>query len=77
VRGEWPNQCPALSELTLALADRDSNGRFDHVEVIADPYVAGSYAEGAYTVTLPLTATMLARLRPEFRTNFEPQPPVQ
>jgi hypothetical protein len=77
VRGEWPNQCPALSELTLALFDRDSNGRFDHVEVIADPYVAGSYAEGAYTITLPLTATMLARLRPEFRTSFEPQPPVQ
>lgn len=77
VRGEWPNQCPALSELTLALSDRNGNGRFDHVAMIADAYVAGSYAEGAYEVTLPLTTSMLARLRPEYRTSFEPQPPVQ
>jgi hypothetical protein len=66
-----------VSELTLALGDRDSNGRFDHVEVIADPYVAGAYAEGAYEIALPLTATMLTRLRPEYGQSFEPQPPVQ
>ena len=53
------------------------DGRFDHVAVTADAYVAGPYAEGAYTITLPLTAAMLARLKPAYRAGFEPQPPVQ
>jgi hypothetical protein len=77
VRGEWPNQCPELNELTMVLADRNRNGRLDHVDVTADAYVAGPYAEGPYEVSLPLTAAMLARLRPEYRDGFEPQPPVQ
>lgn len=77
VRGEWPNQCPALTELTLVLADRDKDRRFDHLTVTADPYVAGAYAEGSYAIDLPLTAAMLSRLRPEFTSSFEAQPPVQ
>lgn len=76
-RGEWPNQCPELKELTLALADHDKDGLFDHVDVTADSYVAGPYAEGPYEISLPLTATMLQRLRPEYRASFEAQPPVQ
>jgi hypothetical protein len=73
----WASQCPALKELTVALADQNRNGRFDHVTVIADAYVAGAYAEGPYTISLPLTAAMLARLKPAYRAAFEPQPPVQ
>ncbi|NJC06107.1 hypothetical protein GGQ97_001900 [Sphingomonas kaistensis] len=76
-RKDWPSQCPALKELSLVLADRDKDGRFDHVDVTADAYVAGPYAEGAYEISLPLTATMLTRLRPAYRAGFEPQPPVQ
>ena len=38
--------CPELKELTVLLSDSDKNGRFDHVMVIADQYVAGPYAEG-------------------------------
>jgi hypothetical protein len=75
--GDWPNQCPLLSEVTLALADRDNDRRFDHVQVTADPYVAGAYAEGTYEISLPITAAMLARLKREYRPSFEPQPPVQ
>jgi hypothetical protein len=70
-------ECPPLEDVTLSLTDTDRNGRFDHVLVTADPYVAGSYAEGEYEISLPLTATMLARLKPEYRASFEPQPPVQ
>ncbi|WP_426267493.1 hypothetical protein [Sphingomonas sp. LHG3443-2] len=73
----WASQCPALKELTVALVDQNRNGRFDHVAVAADAYVAGPYAEGAYTITLPLTAAMLTRLKPAYRAGFEPQPPVQ
>ncbi|GLR47016.1 hypothetical protein [Sphingomonas astaxanthinifaciens] len=76
-KGEWPGQCPELKELTIALADHDRDGRFDHLDLTADPYVAGPYAEGAYEVSLPLTATMLARLKPAYRADFESQPPVQ
>lgn len=73
----WANQCPALKELTLALADQDRDGRFDHLDITADAYVAGPYAEGSYEISLPLTATMLTRLKPDYRASFEPQPPVQ
>ena len=75
--GDWPSQCPALKELTVALADENRNGRFDHVAITADAYVAGPYAEGPYEVSLPLTATMLSRLKLQYRPSFEPQPPVQ
>ena len=77
VRGAWPNQCPELDDLTLTLADRNGNGQFDHVDVTADAYVAGPYVEAAYEISLPLTAAMISRLKPEYRRSFEPQPPVQ
>ena len=75
--GSWLSQCPALKELTLALADQNRDGRFDHLAITADAYVAGPYAEGAYGISLPLTATMLSRLKPDYRASFEAQPPVQ
>jgi hypothetical protein len=76
-RGDWPSQCPELKELTVALADHDRDGRFEHLDITADAYVAGPYAEGPYDISLPLTQTMLGRLKPEFRPSFEPQLPVQ
>ena len=82
-RGEPVNKadmfgaCPELKELTLTLEDKDKDARFDHVRVTADPYVAGPYAEGEYVISLPLTAAMLNRLKPAYRADFEPQPPVQ
>jgi hypothetical protein len=75
--GEWPNQCPELKELTLTLQDEDGNRRFDHVRITADPYVAGAYAEGEYVISLPLTAAMIARVRPEYRSSFEPRLPIR
>jgi hypothetical protein len=71
------NDCPAYKEVTVVIADKNSNGRFDHVQVTADPYVAGPYVEGSYDIDLPITAAMIARLKPEYRASFEAQPPVQ
>ncbi len=76
-RGEWPSRCPKLKELTLTLEDRDGDQRFDHVRATADPYVAGPYAEGNYVISLPITGRMIARLKPQYKSSFEPQPPVQ
>ena len=69
--------CPKYDELTVLLVDEDKNGRFDHVQVTADQYVAGPYAEGAYEISLPITEAMLKRLKAEYRTSFEPRPPVK
>ena len=40
---------------------------------VADPYVAGSYAEGRYEIRLPVTAAFVAALKPEYRASFEAQ----
>jgi hypothetical protein len=76
-RSDLFGNCPKLQELTLTLEDQNRNGRFDHVRITADQYVAGPYAEGPYVISLPITATMITRLKPEYRSSFEAQPPVQ
>ncbi len=63
------NVCPPVKDLTLLLGS--SNGRaIDRIGLIADPYVAGSYAEGAYEVTLPVTRSIIAAVKPEYRGAF-------
>ena len=69
--------CPEYKEVTVIPAETDKNGRFDHLTVIADQYVAGPYAEGNYEISLPVTATMIERLKPEYRPSFEPRPGVK
>ena len=69
--------CPEMRELTVVLSDTDKNGRLDHVNVIADQYVAGPYAEGPYEISLPINAKMIERLKPEYAPSFEPRPPVR
>ena len=69
--------CPKYHDVTVLLSDEDSNGRFDHIHVIADQYVAGPYAEGPYEILLPITAAMIERLKPEYRPSFQPRPPVK
>lgn len=69
--------CPEYKEVTVLLADTDKNGRFDQIAVTADQYVAGPYAEGPYEISLPITATMIERVKPEYRASFEPRPPVK
>jgi len=69
--------CPDYDELTVLLSDEDKSSRFDHIQVIADQYVAGPYAEGPYEISLPITAAMIERLKPEYRASFESRPPVK
>ncbi len=48
-----------------------SNGRtFDRISVMVPPYEAGPYAEGTYEVDLPVTAALIAALKPQFRPAF-------
>lgn len=66
--------CPARKQLTIVPVDGDFDWEFDTIRIIADPYVAGSYAEGFYVVSLPVKPELIASLKPEYRDAFEAQP---
>jgi len=64
--------CPGLDELTLLVGS--SNGKtFDRLGLLAAPYVAGSYAEGAYEVTLPVTEAVLQAVASGYQDAFSVQ----
>ena len=63
------DDCIKPSEQTVILGS--SNGRtFDKVGVLVGPYAAGSYAEGDYEFTLPVTAALLKAVKAEYRAEF-------
>ena len=66
--------CPTLSDVAFFPADEDKDGRFDHFTLVAAPYVAGPYAEGAYEIDVPVSKTLAAALKSEYRASFEIQP---
>lgn len=72
VQMESPS-CPEASDLVLIPADTNSDWAFDTIEIVADPYVAGSYAEGRYEIRLPVTAAFIAALAPDYRSSFKAQ----
>ena len=63
--------CPPLSELVLAPKDQDGNGRFEALDVLIAPYLAGPYAEGAYFAEVPFRAEDLAGIPDGYRAAFE------
>ena len=65
------NACPKYSELAIGPLDTNRNGRFDAIHFVASPYVAGPYVEGEYAIAVPVTARLIAALKPEFRRSFE------
>ena len=74
LEGEF-SECPAFSELTIVPADGNGTGPFDTIHLIADPYVAGPYAEGAYEIEVPVSAALISALKADFRSDFEAQRP--
>lgn len=63
------DSCPNPAEMTLLLGS--SNGKaFDRIGIIADAYVAGSYAEGPYEITLGFDKAMLAAVKAEYQPYF-------
>jgi len=68
-------ECPKQSELVLVPADTNSDRSFDTIQIVADPYVAGAYAEGRYEIPLRVTPALIAALKPEYRSDFEAQRP--
>jgi len=61
--------CPPIAELTVLLGSSNKQ-TFDRIGLIAAPYVAGSYVEGSYEVTLPVTKPVLGAVKPEYKAAF-------
>lgn len=61
--------CPPVADLTVLVGSSDKQ-RFNRIGLLAAPYVAGSYAEGSYEVTLPVTPAVLAAVKPEYKAAF-------
>ena len=67
--GDDFDQCidPVGSTLILGSAGHQA---FDRIGVLVGPYEAGSYAEGDYDITLPVTPAVLAAVKPQYRKAF-------
>jgi hypothetical protein len=65
------DDCPKLSEIAVIPTDKDRNGRFETLTMVASPYVAGPYAEGSYEIELTVTPDLIAALKGEYRGGFE------
>ncbi len=61
--------CPPVADLTLLVGSSDGKA-FDRIGLLAAPYVAGSYAEGTYEVTLPVTPAVLAAVGDQYKADF-------
>ena len=68
------DECPKLAEISIIPTDKDGNGKFERLVMVADPYVAGSYAEGDYEIELPMRGDLISAIRSEYRDSFEAQP---
>lgn len=68
-RGEPFGECPGLAEATI-LVGSSTGETFDRITVNFAPYVAGSYAEGAYEFDFTMTAAMLDAVKPAYRAAF-------
>ncbi|HEX8533226.1 MAG TPA: DUF4163 domain-containing protein [Allosphingosinicella sp.] len=69
--GDFMTACPSLADQTMVAADSNGNGRFDTLQVLLPPSVAGPYAEAGYQVDIKIDAATLAAIKPEYRASFE------
>lgn len=68
-KDEMFSECidPAKNTIILGSSNRKI---FDRIGILVAPYQAGPYVEGDYEVTLPVTAAVLAAVKPEYRASF-------
>ena len=70
--GDIFNDCPGLDEASVFVGS--SNGEyFDRIGIYFGPYVAGSYAEGAYELDFPVTGSVLDAVKPQYAGAFRVQ----
>lgn len=65
------DDCPKLDDIAIIPTDKDGNGKFERLMLVASPYVAGPWAEGVYEIDLGVTPDLIAAVKNEFRASFE------
>lgn len=58
---------PVEQTVIYGSSDREA---IDRIGILVGPYAAGSYAEGTYEITLPVTRQVMAAIKPEYRDFF-------
>lgn len=67
--------CPSFS--TLEIVPVGAPGKpFDRLRIIAAPYIAGPYSDGTYDISFPMTADLIALVKPQYRAAFAPYTPA-
>lgn len=69
--GDLFDECPSLDDIAIIPTDRDKNGKFERLMLVASPYVAGPYVEGSYEIDLAATPDLIAAIKDEYRSSFE------
>ena len=64
------DDCPGLDDIAIIPMDADKDGRFEKVLLVASPYVAGPWVEGAYEVELAVTPELVAGMKSGFQSSF-------
>jgi Deacetylase PdaC len=66
---DWMQACPAPSNFRLILGSSNRK-TFNRMAIYAGPYDVGPYSEGDYEIDLPVTADVIAMVRPQFQKSF-------
>ena len=67
--GDIFTDCPGLDEASVFIGSSDGL-HFDRIGVYFGPYVAGPYAEGAFELDFPVTASVLDAVKPAYAAAF-------
>ena len=67
--GDVFTDCPGLDEASVFIGSSDGL-RFDRIGIYFGPYVAGSFAEGAFELDFPVTASVLDAVKPAYADAF-------
>jgi hypothetical protein len=66
---EMFDECLSIADAVL-VAGSSNRKTFNRIGVWFGPYAAGPYAEGAYELTFPVDAAILATVKPAYRPAF-------
>jgi hypothetical protein len=70
---DWKQTCPKPSELVMILGSSDGK-KFNRMAIYVAPYGAGPYSEGDYEIDLPITAALIAIVKPRYKSAFAVTP---
>lgn len=67
---EWSTDCIAPVANSTVIVGSKGGRAFDRIGFLIPAYNAGSYAEGTYEITLPMTPALLDAIKPKYRRAF-------